>query len=128
MNVLQRLSEDLARKTSRRGLFGRGATIATGALLGAAAGTLTRANPVSAGGTVCSFPNGGTPCPCEGCSSGGVCAKPCIIMTVYWASGCWVTGNVTCCDCDCNAKLNLPGGSPAQVCGCGSDYHQQVCP
>jgi hypothetical protein len=50
-------------------------------------------------------------------------------MTVYYASGCWVTGNVTCCDCDCNGKLNYPldtpgaGGQPAQVCGCGTDYH-----
>jgi hypothetical protein len=33
------LTENLARNTTRRGLFGRGAGIATGALIGAAAGT-----------------------------------------------------------------------------------------
>ena len=42
MQLLQRFSEGLARKTSRRGLFGRGAEVTTGALLGVAAGTLTR--------------------------------------------------------------------------------------
>jgi hypothetical protein len=129
MNLLQRASEGLARKTSRRGFFGKGAEVATGALLGVAAGTITRSGIVSAGGrtTVCAFPGPG--CPCDGCATSGVCAKPCIIMTQYYASGCWVTGSVTCCDCDCNGKLNLPGGSPANVCGCGSDYHSTTwCP
>ena len=123
MELLTRVGEGLARRTSRRGLFGRGAEIATGALLGAAAGAITRPNAIIAGGgTVCSFP--GPPCPCDGCGTGGVCQKPCIIMTVYYASGCWVTGAITCCDCDCN---NFQG---AQVCGCGADYHNNpsFCP
>jgi hypothetical protein len=128
MEVLRRVSEGLARKTSRRGLLGRSAVIATGALLGAAAGGITRPGMVGAtdDATHCVFP--GPACPCDGCSSGGVCAKPCIIMTVYYASGCWVVsppgkGNITCCDCDCNEKLPYPGGIPADICGCGSDYH-----
>ncbi len=134
MEVFRRLTENLARTTTRRGLFGRGAEIATGALLGAAAGTLTRPAPTEAGaGTVCIFP--GPPCPCGGCATSGVCAKPCIIMTYYYPSGCWVTSGVTCCDCDCNGlagpPANNPGGLPAEVCGCGSDYHAPggaICP
>jgi hypothetical protein len=59
-----------------------------------------------------------------------MCAKPCIIMTQYYAGGCWVIFNdkvgynVTCCDCDCN------GFQGFQVCGCGSDYHNNpaLCP
>ena len=118
MELLQRLSEGLARKTSRRGLFGRGAEVATGALLGVAAGTLTRPGRAAAAPhTDCQFPGG--PCPCDGCNDNAVCAKPCIINTTWYAAGCWVTGGVTCCDCIC-------GGS----CGCGSDYHNnpQFCP
>jgi hypothetical protein len=140
MSLLQRVSEGLARKTSRRGFFGRGAGIATGALMGAAAGSLSEAGSAIAGHgnnpTVCHFP--GPACPCDGCSSGGTCAKPCIIMTVYYASGCWVDFNsrlgvnVTCCDCDCNGKLNYPGQQqiPADICGCGSDQHNDpaFCP
>src|SRR3972149_7351706 len=62
MEFVRRVSEGLARRTSRRGLFGHGAEVATGALLGAAAGTLTRPNAVGAGGgTVCAFP--GPACP-----------------------------------------------------------------
>ena len=123
MELLTRVSEGLARRTSRRGLFGRGAEIATGALLGAAAGAVTRPERVAARhiyNTVCAFPGPG--CPCAGCAN-GVCQKPCIIMTVYYASGCWVSfndqleTNVTCCDCDCN------GFEGFQVCGCGSDHH-----
>jgi len=123
------VAEGLARKTSRRGLFGRGLDLAFGTLIGAAAGSLTRAGGAQAGaGTVCIFP--GPPCPCDGCTAAGTCGKPCIIMTVFYASGCWVTGDVTCCDCDCNGNLNYQGGSPAQVCGCGSDYHNNptFCP
>ena len=114
--LLRPIAEKLARKTTRRGLFGQGAEIATGALLGAAVGTLMQADRATAGGgTVCGFP--GPPCPCEGCNDTGVCAKPCIILTTFYASGCWVAAGVTCCDCDC---LGL-GGSGS--CGCGSDYH-----
>ena len=116
MQLLQRLSEGLARKTSRRGLFGRGAEVATGALLGVAAGTLTRPGPVSAGvGTVCQFP--GPPCPCDACNENGMCGKPCVVNTTWYAGGCWVTGGVTCCDCDCNGLKGI------QWCGCGTDYH-----
>jgi hypothetical protein len=117
MELLKRVSEGLARKTSRRGLLGRGAEVATGALIGAAAGAVTRPDRVGARhiyNTVCAFPGPG--CHCDGCAN-GVCQKPCIIMTVYYASGCWVVGNVTCCDCDCN------GFGGYQICGCGSDYH-----
>ena len=110
MELFQRLSEGLARKTSRRSLFGRGAEVATGALLGAAAGTLTRPGSAAAAHTVCQFP--GPPCPCDGCNETGVCAKPCFINTTWYAAGCWVNGGVNCCDCIC-------GGS----CGCGTDYH-----
>jgi hypothetical protein len=119
METFRKLTESLARKTSRRNLFGRGAGVATGALLGAAAGTLTQPIRVSAGGgTVCDFP--GPPCNCNQCQTSGVCDKPCIIMTVYYSSGCWVRDGVTCCDCDCNGT-----GSPARfICGCGADYHQ----
>ncbi len=97
-------------------MLGRGAQIATGAVLGAAAGKITRPSSAIAGiGTVCAFP--GAPCPCDGCRSTGVCAKPCIILTTFYASGCWVSAGVTCCDCDC---LGLEGFN---TCGCGSDYH-----
>jgi hypothetical protein len=119
MRALQRLSEGLARRTTRRGLFGRSAGIATGALLGAAAGTAMRPTTTSAGvPTVCIFP-GPTPCSCEQCSSGGVCQKPCTFWVGY-ASGCWVTESITCCDCVC----------PQGTCGCGADYHNnpQACP
>lgn len=110
------VTEALARKTTRRGFFGRGADVAFGALAGAAAGAATRASSVVAGGgTVCIFP--GPACPCDGCAAGGTCAKPCIFNQCCYASGCWVTGDVTCCDCDCNGLEGI------QTCGCGSDYH-----
>ena len=138
MELIRRVTEGLARKTSRRGLFGRGAEIATGALLGVAAGTLTRAGSASAGHgvlTVCGFPGPG--CPCGGCTSTGPCAKPCLMNTTWYASGCWVTGSVTCCDCDCQGMLNdiqdnhgRAIGDPINTCGCGSDYHNNpaLCP
>ncbi len=119
---LRPIAEGLARKTTRRGLFGRGADIIFGALAGVAAGSLTRANQVSAGGgTVCAFP--GPPCACDHCVriggvTNGVCAKPCVINTTWYASGCWVTGAVTCCDCTCPRET---GGTV--TCGCGTDYH-----
>ena len=117
MAFWRRVSEGVARKTTRRGFFGRGADVAFGALAGAAAGTLTRAGGASAGfgGTVCAFP--GPPCECDKCLTNGVCAKPCVILTTYYASGCWVSGAVTCCDCDCNGFQGI------QVCGCGTDFH-----
>lgn len=118
MAPLRRVTEGLARKTTRRGLFGRGADIVFGALIGAAAGTLTQRRPASAGfGTACAFP--GPACPCDGCLSNGVCAKPCVINTTFYVAGCWVTsgGSITCCDCSCDAtNRNL-------LCGCGTDFH-----
>ena len=116
MELFRRISEGLARRTTRRGLIGRGAEVTTGALLGVAAGTLGGAGRVSAGfGTVCVFP--GPACPCEACRSSGVCGKPCVILTTFYASGCWVTAGVTCCDCDCQ------GFQGFNWCGCGSDFH-----
>jgi len=111
-------SEDLARKTSRRGFFGRGADVAFGALAGVAAGSLTRGGRVGAThvlNTACIFP--GPPCECDKCLANGVCAKPCLILTTFYASGCWVSFGVTCCDCNCQ------GINGFQDCGCGSDYH-----
>jgi hypothetical protein len=128
--MFRRVAEGLARKTTRRGLFGRGADVAFGTLLGAAAGYATRPGAAVARYEVtsCAFP--GPACACDGCLSNGLCAKPCIIMTYYYAGGCWVifnpkiSQNVTCCDCDCN------GFQGFQVCGCGSDYHNnpEFCP
>ena len=120
------VAEGLARRTTRRGLFGRGADLAFGALIGAAAGTASRSSPVHAGfGTACAFP--GPACPCQGCQSNGVCAKPCIINTTWYASGCWVTGTgtITCCDCTCPPEVGGTG-----TCGCGTDYHNDAgnCP
>ncbi len=136
MPFFRRVSEGLARRTSRRGLFGRGADVALGALIGAAAGTLTRPGLVRAthfgGNTDCQFP--GPPCACDKCvragsGSNGVCAKPCVILTQYYASGCWVVtgegkGTITCCDCDCQGLDGIGW------CGCGSDYHSNAafCP
>jgi hypothetical protein len=121
MEPFRKLTETLARKTTRRNLFGKGAGVATGALLGVAAGSVMRPATVGAGGsTVCAFP--GPACGCPGsCKNTGVCNKPCIVMTVYYASGCWVTNGFTCCDCDCNGAV--PGFPSIHVCGCGSDYH-----
>lgn len=121
--MLRRLTEGLARRTTRRGLLSRGADVAFGALAGVAAGSATRAGRLIAGGnTVCIFP--GRPCPCNGCLSNGTCAKPCLINTTFYPSGCWVTGSVTCCDCDCDT---IDGNG---WCGCGSDFHNNpdICP
>lgn len=123
MPLFQRVSEGLARKTSRRGLFGRSADVAFGTLAGVAAGTLTRAGGAVAGqGTVCIFP--GPPCACDQCQVSGVCGKPCVILTTFYASGCWNSGNILCCDCKC------PVTSGSGWCGCGGDYHNdpQFCP
>ncbi|MEX2158491.1 MAG: hypothetical protein WEB04_03735 [Dehalococcoidia bacterium] len=116
MPLIRRATEYLARKTTRRGFFSRGGDVAFGALIGAAAGTAVNARSAVAGPGGCAFP--GPACPCDGCLSNGMCAKPCIIMTVYYAGGCWVTPTGTCCDCDCNGLLG-----PIQVCGCGSVHH-----
>jgi hypothetical protein len=128
MSFLRNVSEQVARKTSRRGLFGRGAEVVFGAIAGVAAGTATQSlgQRATAGiGTQCSFP--GPPCSCENCQENGVCAKPCIILTTYYASGCWVasTNGATCCDCNCE-DISTFGGD----CGCGSDYHNDpaFCP
>jgi len=123
------LSEGLARKTSRRNALGRSAELVFGALAGIAAGSLARASGVAANDrpTYCAFP--GPPCACDKCQSSGICAKPCIILTTFYPSGCWTTstqakGTVTCCDCDCHGI----GGTG--WCGCGSDYHNNptYCP
>jgi hypothetical protein len=124
MELFRRVTEGLARKTTRRGFFGHGAEVALGALAGAAAGTLARGGgAIAGGGTACAFP--GPPCPCEGCQAGGVCAKPCIVMTFWYSAGCWVTstpgGPVTCCDCDCIGRI--PNAPAIEVCGCGTDWH-----
>ena len=117
MALIRRLSERLARKTSRRGFLGRGADAAFGALIGVAAGTATRPRVASADpGTVCFFP-GVRPCFCQNCQANGTCAKPCVFYTIGYANGCWVTGSVTCCDCMCP---DTPGGG---FCGCGTDWH-----
>jgi hypothetical protein len=123
MSVLTRLSEGLARNTTRRGLLGRSAQIAFGALAGAAAGAGARGALAGDVNTSCAFP--GPPCECDKCLPTGVCAKPCIILTAFYASGCWVSfQGATCCDCDCH-DINLVGW-----CGCGTDYHNNAskCP
>jgi hypothetical protein len=110
MEPFRRITESLARTTTRRGLFGRGAGIATGALLGAAAAPRRAVAQHTIAHTACFFPPGPTavPCPCDACFDTGVCAKPCVFWTAGYASGCWVTFNnqinrlVTCCDCQCN--------------------------
>ncbi len=117
---LRTATEQIARRTTRRGFFGRSANVLFGALAGAAAGTGVRgalAGGTICGDTCCAFP--GPPCHCDKCQSNGVCAKPCIILTTYYASGCWVAARngATCCDCDCE------GIGGIQNCGCGTDYH-----
>ena len=126
MPLIRNISEQVARKTSRRGFFNRGANVLFGAFAGAAAGTVAGkgGSAIAGGGTFCAFP--GPPCPCNECQSNGICAKPCIILTTYYASGCWVApqNDATCCDCDCP---DLPGSGH---CGCGTDYHNNpaYCP
>lgn len=126
MSFFRKFSEELARKTSRRGFFGRGADVAFGTLIGAAAGTALRAGPVFAHDrpTHCAFP--GPPCCRDNCLENGTCAKPCVINTNWYAGGCWVTtppggGPVTCCDCTCG---DIPTGN--HWCGCGTDYHNDA--
>jgi hypothetical protein len=129
MSFVKSISEQVARRTTRRGLFGRGADVVFGAVAGAAAGTISRAGKALGTDrpTHCAFP--GPPCPCDECLPNGVCAKPCVILTTYYASGCWVTtpsgkDPITCCDCNC------PDVGFGGDCGCGSDYHNnpQFCP
>lgn len=121
---LRPAAEEIARKTTRRGFFGRGLDLAFGALAGAAAGKALSPSSASAGvGTVCAFP--GPACPCSGCNSTGVCAKPCVINTTWYGSGCWIgPGSVTCCDCTCSGLEGI------NVCGCGTDFHNDLtnCP
>jgi hypothetical protein len=114
--LIRNVSEGVARKTSRRGFFGRSTDLLFGTLAGAAAGTIARGggNAIAGTDTVCQFP--GPPCNCDKCQSNGVCAKPCVILTTYYATGCWVSAGITCCDCDCSHAGET-------VCGCGSDYH-----
>ena len=121
---LRTVAEGVARKTTRRGFFARGMELAFGALIGAAAGTATRGGGAEAGvGTVCAFPYG-RPCACEYCQANGVCAKPCVILTFWYAAGCWTSASQTCCDCACG------GSDSTNWCGCGSDYHNDptLCP
>jgi hypothetical protein len=124
MSFVKSISEQVARRTTRRGFFGRGADVFFGAVAGAAAGTLkgSDSGAIAGANTVCVFP--GPPCNCDKCLPNGVCAKPCVILTTYYASGCWTTGPVTCCDCNCQ---DSPGTGD---CGCGTDYHnnQAFCP
>lgn len=121
---LRTVAEGIARKTDRRGLFGRGAQMLFGALAGTAAGVAVRSTTSGLPGTVCSFPSS-RPCSCDKCLSNGVCAKPCTILTTFYAAGCWVEGGYTCCDCVCPDIPNTNGW-----CGCGSDYHNNTafCP
>lgn len=125
MSLTRNVSEHVARNTSRRGLLGRGAELLFGAVAGAAAGTIARGGDMAIAGkdTICEFP--GPPCSCANCQSNGVCSKPCVILTTYYASGCWVSVGVTCCDCNCT-DIPVFGGD----CGCGSDYHNdpEHCP
>lgn len=106
------IAEALARATPRRRLLGRAAGGLFALLAGGAAvGVAGRAQ---AGlGTVCAPP--GPLCDCQYCRA-GVCQKPCLINTTWYASGCWVTSGVTCCDCTCPP--------PQGICGCATD----VCP
>lgn len=121
---LQPVAEKLARTVGRRSLLGRGVEFATGALVGAAAGSFVNYRAATAGGlpTVCKFP--GPPCPCDECNPTGVCAKPCVLLTEWYVSGCWVMNGVTCCDCEC------PDVIGNGWCGCGSDWHNdpELCP
>ena len=109
---LRPMAETLARATPRRRLLGRAATGLFALLAGGAAAGLGEG--VLAGqATVCAPP--GPLCECQYCLS-GVCQKPCVFNTTWYASGCWVTSGVTCCDCTCPW--------PQGICGCASD----VCP
>jgi hypothetical protein len=126
MSVVRNISETIARKTSRRGFFEDSLRGAFGVLAGVAAGTADGSTKTLAGSppdTVCFFPRN-EPCPCENCLENGTCAKPCVIYTIAYASGCWVTDGVTCCDCTC------PDAPATGDCGCGTDWHNDAtnCP
>jgi len=109
---MRSLAEAMARATPRRRLLGRAAGGLFALLAGGAAGVQGQAQAGSF--TVCNPP--GPVCDCGYCGL-GVCRKPCVINTTWYASGCWVaSGGVTCCDCTCPA--------PQGICGCASD----VCP
>ncbi len=111
---LRPLAEGLARVTSRRRWLEHAASGLFALFAGGAALGLRGKDKVLAGqGTVCNPP--GPVCDCEFCSL-GVCRKPCVINTTWYASGCWVAAGATCCDCTCPA--------PQGLCGCASD----VCP
>ena len=111
---MRSLAEAMARATPRRRLLGRAAGALFALLAGGAAGNVGRRVALAGQGTVCSPP--GPVCDCGYCNL-GVCQKPCVINTTWYASGCWVaSGGVTCCDCTCPA--------PQGICGCASD----VCP
>lgn len=125
---LRPASEEVARRTTRRGFLGRSLDLAFGALVGTAAGAGVRFDSAGAGaGTSCNFPKN-APCPCDECArmdgtATGVCGKPCVIYTSAYVSGCWIApggGDIICCDCAC----------PSGMCGCGSDYHNtpDFCP
>lgn len=103
------ITEGVARATSRRGFLGRAAGGIFALLAAGAAGSVGSV-AVAGQGTVCAPP--GPICNCQHCRA-GVCQKPCIINTTWYASGCWVTGAVTCCDCWCPSLQGL--------CGCASD-------
>lgn len=107
---LRPVAETLARLTPRRRWLGRTAGTLFAVLAGGAAGRIGQAG---AQVTVCNPP--GPVCDCQYCGV-GVCQKPCVINVTWYASGCWVTAGVTCCDCTCP--------SPQGLCGCASD----VCP
>jgi hypothetical protein len=117
VEAFRRLTESLARKTTRRNLLGHGAGVATGALMGVAAGSYGQdVAMASHHGSQCTMP--GPPCPCEGCQQSGVCGKPCTFAMWYYASGCYVWNGITCCDCACPGVPNQ-----YNLCGCSSDWH-----
>lgn len=130
-NPLRPASEEIARRSSRRGFLGRSLNLAFGALAGTAAGAGLPRDSTAVVGTSCNFPKF-APCPCDECARNdgiatGVCGKPCVIWTSTYASGCWVAGNnadIICCDCVC------PTAAGSTSCGCGSDYHNdpEFCP
>jgi hypothetical protein len=122
---LRSVAERIARTTDRRGLFGKGAQVLFATLAGTAAGAALQRGVSGLPGTVCSFPST-RPCPCDKCQQNGVCAKPCHILTTFYAAGCWVDDGYTCCDCLCSEEFPGTNG----WCGCGSDYHNDpaFCP
>ena len=106
---LRPLAEGLARVTSRRRWLERTAGALFALLAGGASAGLGR-RALAGHGTVCNPP--GPLCDCQYCRV-GLCQKPCLFNTTWYASGCWVTAGVTCCDCTCSA--------PQGICSCASD-------